>query len=58
MLQLFRPAAAVDIEEGVDKVSRDFIEATNFCTPDVMEEMIANRYRTSAIPEDPMVVSE
>lgn len=53
MLSVFRPMESSKVEDMVDRACRDFVESTTFCTPDVTEQQIAQRFERSDIPEHP-----
>jgi len=57
MLEIFQPTHASHIEAMVNRVSCDFIKAPNFCTANVTEAEIAERFKESKIQDDPKDLS-
>jgi glutamate decarboxylase len=60
LLKIFQPSSTslTVVNEMVDRVSRDFIETNIFCTANVSEGEIAERFKEPNIREDPEDISD
>jgi len=58
MLEIFQPTRATPIDAMVDQITHHFVETSNFCTANISEAEIADRFKESKIRDHPEDLSD